>query len=201
MWKKYLKTEVKEDDIKIRPEEAYVIASLETNAGNARGWAYYYAGDFQETVESIEKLEKALKIYQEMERGASEEELSRMKRQAGDIVQGLVPSDSKRPAEIIQRHLEHFRNKIKQSQEGSASQFAQAAEHTETIRHVQSAETYALREAYDSYAQAAIKAMRQTEKIEREGILKVLKARKHYEKPSEIKRRKARTSKNRRKNL
>ena len=38
-------------------------------------------------------------------------------------------------------------------------------------------------------------------KIEREGILKVLKARKHYEKPSEIKRRKSRTSKNSRKNI
>ena len=34
-------------------------------------------------------------------------------------------------------------------------------------------------------------------KIEREGILKALKARKHYEKPSEIKRRKARASRNR----
>ncbi|MDD5218882.1 MAG: 30S ribosomal protein S21 [Candidatus Omnitrophica bacterium] len=32
-------------------------------------------------------------------------------------------------------------------------------------------------------------------KIEREGILKVLKARKHYEKPSEKRRRKRRTSK------
>ncbi|MDD4202950.1 MAG: 30S ribosomal protein S21 [Candidatus Omnitrophica bacterium] len=31
-------------------------------------------------------------------------------------------------------------------------------------------------------------------KIEREGILKTLKARKHYEKPSEIKRRKQRSS-------
>ncbi len=32
-------------------------------------------------------------------------------------------------------------------------------------------------------------------KIEREGILKTLKARKHYEKPSEIKRRKRRSPK------
>jgi small subunit ribosomal protein S21 len=32
-------------------------------------------------------------------------------------------------------------------------------------------------------------------KIEREGILKVLKARKHYEKPSEKRRRKERTTK------
>ncbi|OGW77714.1 MAG: 30S ribosomal protein S21 [Omnitrophica bacterium RIFCSPHIGHO2_02_FULL_49_9] len=35
-------------------------------------------------------------------------------------------------------------------------------------------------------------------KIEREGILKTLKARKHYEKPSEKRRRKMRTSKKRR---
>lgn len=39
------------------------------------------------------------------------------------------------------------------------------------------------------------KALRRLKKkIEREGILKILKARKHYEKPSEVKRRKARSS-------
>lgn len=39
------------------------------------------------------------------------------------------------------------------------------------------------------------KALRRLKKkIEREGILKVLKARKHYEKPSEKRRRKQRTS-------
>lgn len=42
------------------------------------------------------------------------------------------------------------------------------------------------------------KALRRfKKKIEREGILKTLKARKHYEKPSEIKRRKARSAKSR----
>ena len=44
------------------------------------------------------------------------------------------------------------------------------------------------------------KALRRfKKKIEREGILKTLKARKHYEKPSEIKRRKARSSRSRNK--
>ncbi len=39
------------------------------------------------------------------------------------------------------------------------------------------------------------KALRRfKKKIEREGILKTLKARKHYEKPSEIKRRKRRSA-------
>lgn len=35
-------------------------------------------------------------------------------------------------------------------------------------------------------------------KLEREGVLKILKARKHYEKPSEKRRRKQRTSKTKR---
>ena len=44
------------------------------------------------------------------------------------------------------------------------------------------------------------KALRRfKKKVERDGILKALKARKHYEKPSEVKRRKARSSKSRRK--
>lgn len=43
------------------------------------------------------------------------------------------------------------------------------------------------------------KALRRLKKkIEREGILKVLKSRKHYEKPSEVKRRKKRSSQKRR---
>ena len=43
------------------------------------------------------------------------------------------------------------------------------------------------------------KALRRfKKKIEREGILKVLKARKHYEKPSEKRRRKIRSNKKRR---
>ena len=42
------------------------------------------------------------------------------------------------------------------------------------------------------------KALRRLKKkIEREGILKILKARKHYEKPSEKRRRKARTARKR----
>lgn len=42
------------------------------------------------------------------------------------------------------------------------------------------------------------KALRRLKKkIEREGIMKILKARKHYEKPSEVKRRKLRSAKKR----
>jgi len=43
------------------------------------------------------------------------------------------------------------------------------------------------------------KALRRLKKkIEREGILKILRARKHYEKPSEKRRRKIRSNRNRR---
>ncbi len=61
---------------------------------------------------------------------------------------------------------------MKQAQESSASQWAQAEEAIETIRHVETAETYARREAYDSYAQAAISAMMHSDKLRQQGKLK-----------------------------
>ncbi len=171
-WGRFLKESISKKDIKVRPEEAYIIASLETSAGNARGWALNYSGDFQENIDHIKKLRKAKEFYKQIEDTSNPEEKERLKRQVGDLVPGLVPMDAKYPTDIIKRQLEHFENRIKQSREGAASQFAQAEEAMETIKHVQSAETYALEEAYDSYAQAGIAAMKQSEKMERKGILK-----------------------------
>ncbi len=174
MWVRFLREDIvdPEKEIKIRPEEAYVVAALETQIGNAKGWAYNYSRDFDEHVENVKKLRKALEFYEKLETETDEEERWKLKRQAESLAGGLVPSDAKMPSEIIRRQLGTFESHIKQAQESAASQFAQAAEQMETIRHIQSAETFALEEAYDSYAQAGISAMRQSEKMQRAGKLK-----------------------------
>jgi len=173
MWVRFLRDDIDpEKEIKIRPEEAYVVAALETQIGNARGYAFNYSRDFDEHVENIKKLRKALEFYKKLEEETDEEERWKLKRQAGDTLGGLVPPDSKYPREIIQRQLATVESHIKQAQETAASQFAQAAEQMETIKHIQSAKTYALDEAYDSYAQAGISAMRQSDKMQRAGQLK-----------------------------
>jgi sugar phosphate isomerase/epimerase len=159
------------EDINVRREEAYIISTLETNAANSRGWAHYYGTGFDEAVESVKKLRKAYTFYREIEDAATDEERERMKKQMPTALQGLVPEDSKYPTEIIKERLLAEEGRMKQAQEASASQWAQADESKETIRHVESAETYALNEAFDAYAQSGISAMKHSNKLEKEGQL------------------------------
>ena len=160
------------EQIKVRAEEAYIIASLETNAANSRGWALYYGGDFEESVEQVKKLRKAEEFYKKMEDEIDPQEKWRLKQAARDLIPGLVPEDARYPTEIIKAALQQAERRIRYSQESSASQWAQSEESVETIRHVESAQTYAVKEAWQSYANAGINALRYTEKLERKGQLK-----------------------------
>ncbi|MBS3121085.1 sugar phosphate isomerase/epimerase [Candidatus Woesearchaeota archaeon] len=162
----------KEEQIKIRPEEAYIISTLETNAANSRGWALYYGGNFDEHVEDVKKLKLAKEFYEKLEKSASEEEREMMKKQIKSLAGGLVPADAELPTKIIDLQIQQLERQMKQAMEAASAQASQAAEARETIRHVQSAETYALNEAYDSYAQAAISTMMHSDKLQQEGKLK-----------------------------
>ena len=53
-----------------------------------------------------------------------------------------------------------------------SSQYAQSQEAEETMKFIQSAETYAFKEACDAYAQSAMFAMTHSDKLEKEGKLK-----------------------------
>ncbi|MBI2668416.1 sugar phosphate isomerase/epimerase [Candidatus Woesearchaeota archaeon] len=168
LWKRF--KEVKSaEDIQIKPEEAYIIATLETTAANSRGWALQYAGDFDEYVDKIKKLEKAQELYKKIYEATSEEERWKLKVQLDRSGLGkLVPEDEKYPHELIERSIAEVRRHIKQAQEASSSQWSQASEAMETIRNVESAETYAFKEACEAYAQSAIKAMMESDKLEKE---------------------------------
>ncbi|HLD00544.1 MAG TPA: TIM barrel protein [Candidatus Nanoarchaeia archaeon] len=165
------------EEVKIRPEEAYIIAAMETNAAQARGWALYYGGNFQEQVNDLKKLREAKQFYEQMERETDEKERWKLKRQYREVISGLIPPEEEFPSKIIEKRIKDIERSMKQSQEGAANQWAQAAEHMENIRHVESAETYALREASNSYAVAGINAMRQTNRLKEEG---------NYKKPLQI---------------
>src|SRR3989344_6065423 len=82
MWVRFLRDDIDpEKEIKIRPEEAYVIAALETQVGNARGYAFNYSRDFDEHVESLKKLRKALEYYKKIEQETDPEERWKLQRQ------------------------------------------------------------------------------------------------------------------------
>jgi hypothetical protein len=176
IWKEKIKRakeqEIPPEKLKVRPEEAYIISTLENQAANSRGFAHYYGGNFDEDIKRLEKLEEAKKFYQKVEDTTDEEERWKLKRQAENIAAGLIPSEEKFPTEILDQQINHIKRQMNQAREGAASQWAQAADAEETIRHVQSAEDYALNESYDAYAQAGITAMMRSNMLEKKGELK-----------------------------
>lgn len=170
-WSRFIKAKDIEE-VKVRPEEAYILATLETNAANSRGWALYYGGNFEEMVESMNRLKEARKYYEKLKEVTDEKEREKLKVQAGALAGGLVPAETKFPTEIIDREINNLKRQMGQSHEAASSQLAQARETEETMRHVESADTYALREAHDAYAQAAMSAMKQSDYLREQGKLK-----------------------------
>jgi len=165
--------EAAKNKLEIKPEEAYIIATLETNAGHSRGWALQYGGDFDEDVKAMKKLLEAKKFYQKIEDEVDKKEKWRLMRAAGDKygLGDLVPSETQLPTAVIESRMKMLRQRMEQSREAASSQMSQAEEAMETIRNVQSAETYALEESFDSYARAGITAMRQTADLKKKGKL------------------------------
>jgi sugar phosphate isomerase/epimerase len=172
IWKRFLREDITEKSVNVKPEEAYIISTLETNAANSRGWALNYGGNFDEQIKTVKKLEKAKKLYQQIEETTDEEEKWKLKIDVGSELKGLIPSETKYPTELIDKQLKSIRHSMRQSQEAASAQMAQAEESMETIRHVESAESYALKEAYDAYAKSAISAMEHTKALDKEGKLK-----------------------------
>ena len=168
-WSRFQEVE-SEEEIEVKPEEAYIIATLETNAANSRGWAYYYGGQFKEHVDELKRLRKAEKVYQQIEHSASEEEKVRLNQEVRGI---LGTKEEELPSsQFIRMQIDRLDTQIKQGKEAASAQWAQAEEAMETMRHVQSAETYGLKQAFEGYAEAGLTAMEASNKLEKQGKLK-----------------------------
>ena len=170
-WGRFAEEELKEEDVIVRPEEAYIIASLETSAANARRFALQYMNDFQESVDTIEKLREAKKFYEKYESTLDHKKRELLKRE-GRRYSNFVPPDALFPTQLIDQEIKNMQNNIKRAQEAASGQWAQAKESMETIKHIESAENYAIREAADAYAQAAVFAFRRTEQLKEKGTFK-----------------------------
>jgi len=172
IWMKF-KDVKSEDKVVVRPEEAYVISSFETSAAQAKGFAHYYGGDFDEHVDNLKKLIKAREFYEKLEEATDEKDKWKLQKQIDSLRMGdLVPSETKFPTQLIDDRIRQERRQMSYAQEGAASQWAQAREYHENMKHVESAETYALKESYGSYAEAGMKAMEESNKLEKQGKLK-----------------------------
>jgi sugar phosphate isomerase/epimerase len=160
-----------ENKIKIRPEEANIRATLATNAANAKGWAIYHSEHFQEYVDSVKKLRKAKEFYEKLEAATDPEERWKLQREADSVLRGLggiIPGEYKLTSEIIGEHLRNVQANIDREKESASSQLAQAQDAEESMKHMVSAERYALEQSHRSYADAGMHAFLKTQKMKEE---------------------------------
>jgi len=166
-----------EKDITILPEEAYVQASLETNAANARGWALYYGQNIEELRADLLRLRKALETYEHLEKTAPEDAKEFLQKEVSGVSQrykaaSLIPSRLEYPTEIIKDAINEINKSIEYSRQTALSQEQQAADTFEQMRYIQSHRRYGLGEAYGAYAEAGMHAMVKSDELQKRGKLK-----------------------------
>ncbi|MBI2662238.1 hypothetical protein HYX11_02155 [Candidatus Woesearchaeota archaeon] len=192
VWKKDIWWRFKDvkslDEVKIRPEEAYVIASLETNAANSRGWAMNYGSHYQEHIDSIRNLSEQKKkiedgteknrinneirnLREQEQRAQNDREKAMINHQLNQLEEQKKTIENPEILKEINNKIEQNKRAMIQAQEGSSSQWAQAAEAEEQIRHVVSAQTYALKESFEGYSDAALTTYRKSQQLAKEGKL------------------------------
>ncbi|MCX8147477.1 MAG: hypothetical protein N3D84_03350, partial [Candidatus Woesearchaeota archaeon] len=152
---------------KITPEEAFLRATIENQAAQAKGWALYHIRQFNQKVKDIEKLKEALKYYKKLEESVPEEERWKLMKPGTTTAYhianlGLVPREDKLPSQLIEEELAELRHDLEHTYQGSVSYEQQAEEQYNLLRHVKPVERYALEKSTESYAEAGIYAMDQT---------------------------------------
>lgn len=155
-------------------EEAYVQATLEANEGYARGWALQYSEKFNENLDALKELRKYHDQYERLEqdlKSRSDPEaqrlLNNLKRDASTRARELTGGafgeiESKLPTEILEKAITDMRNRIEHEQQAAASQEQQAQDAYETRMNAVSASKYALKQSYNSYAEAGMHAFLRT---------------------------------------
>ena len=155
-----------QEDI-ITPEEAVFKAQAEGKAAEMRGHAGSSARAVDDLMRRLKRLEEARHIYRKLEEAASGEEKERLKTKARDDLQGLglyvPPEAEKLPTEIIDDQIFDTKKHLQSAQESSTGYLRQALEARKRAEEVISAEKFAKKKTFESYAEMGIAAMQETE--------------------------------------
>jgi sugar phosphate isomerase/epimerase len=177
-WTRFGTKEIEDaSDIRVTPEEAWVIQGFQTSMANAVGWAKYQSKDFEELRETISRLKKELPgaklSYENALKTGNPDALNKLKKVLPSRLESLgIKPEVKFEHELIEDQILQMKRQLEQSQQSASSQMAQAENSAEQIRNIQDGDTYAIKEAAKAYAKAGIFAMRQSDRLEEKGHLK-----------------------------
>lgn len=166
----------------IHPEEAAIVAALETNAAQDKGWAFRYSQEFDTAIKKIDhnkdEIQKAQSLLEHARKqGVPKHILEQMQREAGREVSpqeglALLQREVQQQVDTKNQEIDHARRAMKEYNQTSSAASARAEETKERMRYIQSAPSYALQQSYEAYADAAVTAMRESRHLEQKGQLK-----------------------------
>jgi Xylose isomerase-like TIM barrel len=146
---------------KITPEENFIYAVTETRERISLGWAGKYSNSLKDYFSTLEKLKEAKTHYADL--GRDEEQLTQSPTIFGDV-SGLIPKDIKSIRTILNEKIDDVQAKIKAAQEMVAGQLMKAEEQRIIRDHSETAEKYAFQRSINSYADAGMSAMKESQK-------------------------------------
>ncbi|MBU0535559.1 MAG: hypothetical protein KKE20_01235 [Nanoarchaeota archaeon] len=157
---------LKPDEI-VTTEEAFLRATVENQAAQARGWSLYHSQRFNTQLKNMKKLKEALSYWEKIEQATPEEDRWKLMKPEGGHSHaiaslGLAPRENKLPSQLISDELFDIKKDLKHMYEGSATYEQQAEEQLNLLNHAKPIGKYAIQKSTDSYAEAGIYAMDQT---------------------------------------
>ncbi len=151
------------DNQKVTPEEEFFKATVDSRMRIARGLSKQYITRFQDSVEKLKRLEKSKRLYDEIEKGASEEEKMLMRKRAESEFGGLVPpAPGKLPSEALSEAISQLKNDLEYIREQSTGQELELKQYERYQQNTISADKYAKQQSIQSYAELGIHAMAET---------------------------------------
>jgi hypothetical protein len=147
---------------KIYPEESFLRATLETQAGHSRGWALQYGLETQKHIDAIHKIDKAINFYEKLDKAIPEEEKWKIMKTVGGDMADLIPPETKHPLELLKESKRDRERSLEFARQSSSSQEQQAEDTIETMENLITPIKRLEQNGVRMYAEAGIHAMEKT---------------------------------------
>lgn len=149
------------------PAEFAYRLSLQSKWLQARGQSLYHTQRYDSELKQLEALKRSLEYYKKVEESMPEDEMWRLMREDPAVSRYVEYAHGRmmKPSEVINQQLESIRHSLKHTHEACAAADAQAEEVQRTMHEgvVRSMKKFAKDKAVDSYAEAGISALDETE--------------------------------------
>ncbi len=145
-----------------RPEIQYFLEQNDMQRLQFKSLSKFYGGieNVEETKKTLEKINKALSFYEDIERRTPTEDLWKLKRAQPQELQGLIPADDPRlPSEILKEQKLRFEGELQRRVYSELSYTQQAREIVERQQHIIPIKDYAVKKSADTIARAGMFAM------------------------------------------